>query len=590
MFNLRNHVWAVAALALLASASAVQAVAYRTIALTGTDGVFGPGQGVGIMFDSVGGQQPSINLSGQVSFRGSNSPATGSLPNGVWMRPDATNTSFNSNLALEGGAQPGGGTYNGPNSFNSISINNAGDTAFRLAASKGAFASSGGVMERVALAGDIAPGVGGATYSTGPIASGHPFFNHAGATAFVGALANGTGTPPVTFTAPNANASAIFIGTGSNAAAPNGNLTPVVRASDWFASLGGTAADTKLNGFNAGTMSFNNNNHYVVTNTLQGSAIVTGTGATSNSVALISNRTGSNEAIARIGNAAPDATGAASADVYRTFGTGAIGFNNLGHVAYTASLRQGGTQSVASALFTDAGTGTLRRVGAAGDAVPNVYAFNDNTTPLAEFAGLNFGTSATFGTTILNGNDDLLFTANMSSGGQAILKMDSAGSLHRVVRVGDNPLGGPDPLSTGGTGTSTFSGISSLTMNGAGQVAFTGNLTGPGVSVGLGNGSTLWAMDLDGTLMKIARTSELFTYWDGTQYVSKTISSIGGIVSGGGQDGRTISFNDAGQLAFALNFSDGASGVYVATIPEPATLGLLALSALAFARRSRRHA
>ena len=564
----------------------------RTVALSGTDGVFGPGLGAGVVFDSV--DSPAMNLSGQVAFRGSTVAGSG-LPNGVWIRPDATETSFNSNLALENGPQPGGGTYVGPNSYNSININNAGDTAFRLGASKGAFASNGGVMQRVVLAGDIAPGVGGATYSTSAITSGHPFFNNAGNIAFIGSLTTGTGTPPVSITAPNSNASAIFIGTGDNGAAPNPNLTPVARAGDWFASLGGTATDTKLNTFSNLTMSFNGNSRYVVLNTLQGSAVVTGTGAAGNSVALISNRSGSNEAIARIGNAAPDAGGAPSADVYRTFGAQAIGFNNLGHVAFNASLRQGATQTVASALFTDAGTGTLRRVGVAGGAIGNVYAMNDNTTPLPEFAGLTFGTSATFSTTLLNANDDLLFAANMSSGGQAFLKMDSAGLLHRVVRVGDNPHpGGLDPLSTGGACPSTFSSIGGISMNSSGNVAYVGNLSNSpcGVSAGFGNSQMLFATHTDGTTVKIARQGELFTYWDGTQLVTKTIAAIS-LNSSGGQDGRPGSFNDNGDLLFQLSFtaaSGGGSGIFVAQVPEPGSLGLLALGALIAVRRGRRGA
>jgi hypothetical protein len=34
---------------------------------------------------------------------------------------------------------------------------------------------------------------------------------------------------------------------------------------------------------------------------------------------------------------------------------------------------------------------------------------------------------------------------------------------------------------------------------------------------------------------------------------------------------------DGNQFAFRANFSDGSSGIYLATIPEPATLPLLAV-------------
>jgi hypothetical protein len=49
-------------------------------------------------------------------------------------------------------------------------------------------------------------------------------------------------------------------------------------------------------------------------------------------------------------------------------------------------------------------------------------------------------------------------------------------------------------------------------------------------------------------------------------------------------DGRIISNGsfhqeafDGNQFAFRTNFSDGTSGIYLATIPEPATLTLLAV-------------
>jgi hypothetical protein len=42
---------------------------------------------------------------------------------------------------------------------------------------------------------------------------------------------------------------------------------------------------------------------------------------------------------------------------------------------------------------------------------------------------------------------------------------------------------------------------------------------------------------------------------------------------------------DGAQMAFTAIFTDGFSAIYVATLPEPGTLGLLARGALASARR-----
>src|SRR5437764_11179312 len=71
-----------------ASSASAAPLVFRTIALTGTDGVYGPNQGTGVTFNLLDGQC-AINLSGQVVFRGAD-VATGGLPNGVWMRPDTT--------------------------------------------------------------------------------------------------------------------------------------------------------------------------------------------------------------------------------------------------------------------------------------------------------------------------------------------------------------------------------------------------------------------------------------------------------------------------------------------------------------------
>src|SRR4051812_25205156 len=181
----------------LCSAVASAAPLYQTVALTGTDGLYGPGEGTGVTFTSLTPVQPSINLAGQVAFRGNES--TTGTPNGVWLR---TNNS-NAVLALNGGAQPGGGTYpTGASAlFNNVQVNNTGDVAWRLGSGSGAFATSGGSPSRYILAADNAPG----TTTSGPLArfsgvsSGMPLFNQSGQLAVMASLTtDATLTPPVT--------------------------------------------------------------------------------------------------------------------------------------------------------------------------------------------------------------------------------------------------------------------------------------------------------------------------------------------------------------------------------------------------------
>ncbi|MFO0839445.1 MAG: hypothetical protein U1D55_13090 [Phycisphaerae bacterium] len=133
----------------------------------------------------------------------------------------------------------------------------------------------------------------------------------------------------------------------------------------------------------------------------------------------------------------------------------------------------------------------------------------------------------------MNENDRLLFNATLTNTGGtgntgAILSMDAVGNLFKVQRNGDVaiPSGAPN-------GSDAFLlSTTNIHLNSMGQVAFAATLTGTCVSPGLGNGIAIFATDLE---------------------------------------------------VFTLDFGGGASGVYVAHIPEPASalglvLGLLLLA------------
>jgi hypothetical protein len=549
---------------------------HRTIALTGTDGIYGPGEGAGITFASLSSVQPSINSSGQVAFRGTDS--TVGNPNGLWLRTGSANAA----LAMNGGAQPGGGTYpTGASAlFNSYQVNNAGQTAWRLGAGSGAFGTTGGIPGRFILTGDSAPG----TTTSGPLAtfssisSAMPLFNQSGQLAVMASLALNAGlTPPVVTTSGVANSSGIWVGTP-------GNAQLVLRQNDVLSSLDGTGNTRVGTTQNLGFV-FNGNGRYAVVSSLQGSNVVTGTGATGNSSIIATDRSGSFAAAARVGSPAPDAAGAASANLYRTIANSAPGFNDLGHLAFTGTLRDAaGTQTSTGALFTDAGTGTMRMIAKAGDAIPTIY--SRTGSPLSEFNGVTWG--GIFNTMLLNAGDQMLLSSSGwgNTGGSTntsgLLLMDTAGNFHKIQRNGDVAIAGGAPNGS----DAFFNSTSNMQINASGQVAFTSNLTGVGVSVGAGNGSALWLSDTDGTLYKIARTSDSFEVAPGDL---RTITGIGGLATSGGQDGRQINLSDSGELAFQLDFSDGSGGVFVVQVPEPsfAVIGAGAIVALT-TRRQRR--
>ncbi len=580
--------------ALCASAGSVVSAAPQShaIALTGTDGAYGPGQGAGITFGLLDGI-PSINNSGHAVFRGNNNEA--GTPQGLWTH----NGISNGVSALGGAPMPGGGVFAASSGgsisngvINTTHINNAGQTAFRIGASYGVFSNVGSGNGRVMLSLDEAPGTGGATYQS--VSSGMPLFNAVGQSAYVGSLSVGTGTPPVAFTSGSNNSSGIWIGT-PGAGSPNPNVNLALRSTDWHPVLGGTAADTKVGTFNQLSMSMNGNGRFAVYNTLQGSGVST-SNTTGNANSILSNRNGGLEVIARQGMVVPDETGAPSAtDVYRSISTSQIGLNDAGHVAFSGTLRtSAGVQTSAGALFTDQGTGTLRRVANAGTPMPAVLSLQGGS---AGFSGTNWGSS--YSSTVLTSSDKLIFSASGLSGGDVtgigqndsgIFSLEPDGSLLSLVRNYDAAPVFTTTLDPGEY--ARFQGFQSgIAANALGQIAFTSTLgSSLGATLGhvnglIGNNSGLFASDVDGSIFCIAQKGELF-FAEGMT-TPLIVQSIGGVQTSGGQDGHTISLNDSGDLVYTLSFADGSSGVFTTRIPEPSTLALLCVSVLAIMRRRR---
>ena len=84
----------------------------------------------------------------------------------------------------------------------------------------------------------------------------------------------------------------------------------------------------------------------------------------------------------------------------------------------------------------------------------------------------------------------------------------------------------------------------------------------------------LWVTDGNGILHLVARQNGQLEF-DGQ---TKTISDLGG----------RYGLNDAGQIAFVAQFTDGTSGVFLATVPEPTAVILLVPVLILATRRRRR--
>ncbi|MEQ8838763.1 MAG: hypothetical protein RID07_18305, partial [Lacipirellulaceae bacterium] len=103
-------------------------------------------------------------------------------------------------------------------------------------------------------------------------------------------------------------------------------------------------------------------------------------------------------------------------------------------------------------------------------------------------------------------------------------------------------------------------------FNDQNQVAFKSHLSGPGVNFSQ-NDEALWATDLNGDLQMVVRKGDQFDVDDNSNTEElRTITAIAPILNSAGTGGSSTSFNDAGQLAFTLFFSDFTSGVFVADL------------------------
>lgn len=138
--------------------------------------------------------------------------------------------------------------------------------------------------------------------------------------------------------------------------------------------------------------------------------------------------------------------------------------------------------------------------------------------------------------------------------------------------LNDDPFNGPE-------GPILFENrVSSFQLNARGQVAFFVNLSTDEDSMGDHLvGGTIYATDLDGNVQIIARTGNLFDVNDDP--ILEDLRTFDQVTLNG--------FNDRNEILFHATFTDGSSGLFVATVPEPGSLALLGLGGLLLTRRRR---
>ena len=231
-----------------------------------------------------------------------------------------------------------------------------------------------------------------------------------------------------------------------------------------------------------------------------------------------------------------------------------IPLNSLGQTAFLSSfLDLGGNLDNRRGIFSG-GSGSLSLIAREGDEAPGdadgamftnfgFPVFNDSGH--TAFVGFLFGPEVDFNT--------------------GAIYSDASGSLVEIARENT-----PVP----GAGSVVFDSFSRPVLNTSGQIAFASSVTGSGYSFSNG----IYATDLDGQLVEIARTGELFDVNDDPLVDDlREINSLSFFANIGDGNGGASPFNDRGQLAFGATFTDGTSGVFisnlVAELPEPVLLG-----------------
>jgi hypothetical protein len=240
----------------------------------------------------------ALNASGAVAFR--SQVTSGSVASGIFVDSGATQAAF----ALAGDVAPGipGGSYS---AFGTPSQNDAGSVAFSAdvtggAVASGVFRDSGATGTAVALAGDSAPDTGGGTYTD----FGYPVVNDLGYVVF---LANVTG---------GSASGGVFLDTGGpeEAVAVEGGTAPETGGGTYASVTSWGALD------DSGRVAF--------------SATVTG-GSVGAGVFLFDPASEQTYAVALAGQTAPDAGGAS----FSQFGF--VALNDTGQVAMQATLSDG---------------------------------------------------------------------------------------------------------------------------------------------------------------------------------------------------------------------------------------------------------
>jgi hypothetical protein len=248
---------------------------------------------------------------------------------------------------------------------------------------------------------------------------------------------------------------------------------------------------------------------------------------------------------------------------------GTFPLNAANQVALRARLAgSGGVTSATNSGIWVGSPGSVQFIAREGSAAPGV---SDG----AVFADLH----ANYFRIALNDSGTLLFHAGLTgaavnSDNDAGIWRGTSGDLELIVREGDPVPAAPDGIVFG-----TLSWQPTLTRDG--EALFSADLAGAGVTTA--NDGSIWWADASGELLQIVREGDLFDVDDGPGEDLRTIAS-----AAFASDVGTDNFYPNGQIPLRLSFtSGGGSGIFLATVPEPAIPAAIGLVLFPLLRRRR---
>jgi hypothetical protein len=427
-------------------------------------------------------------------------------------------------------------------------MNSAGQSAFSAylrgpdvinSNGEGIWHNLNGPVELLARASDVAPGTIGAKFYQ--FAS--PVINDSGRITFFASLYPGIGD---TITGTGAGIWTYF----------HGELNLVVRSGNQAPDM---PAGTSFFGINPPVMNSDGNIAFYADLRPAGTGI-----NPDNSNGIWSSGRGSLALVAVSGMAAPGLEPGAK---FATFVTNPV-INKEGAIAFSADLHVGPggvTTENAAGIWSDK-SGQLDLVIRGGDSAPALR-------PGAKFSY--------FQAVDLNNSGDISFNAKLQpfvagldDPNDSGIWLKSGETLQLVAQEGSHAPGTP----AGVVFEDLASGYTDASLNGRGRVAFAGILKSDGSLVTEANNDGIWAQDQNGVLRLIAREEDVIDVAPGPAEDLRTIASLHFNSVGNDDDGQSVSFNDAGQVAYFATFTDGSAAAIlsnIATVPEPASVGLV---------------